>query len=132
MDNWVCYIIENNGCTYVGASNNATKRLRAHNGEISGGAKYTRSKGCGWKHVCIIHGFPTKIESLQFEWALKHVRPKNAGGINNRIKKLIILLNKKQWTRKSPLAETVPLTVEWVNDLYKPDNIIVPSYIQVH
>ena len=92
MDNWVCYIIENRGYTYVGVSNNAEKRLRAHNGEISGGAKYTRGKGKGWKHICIISGFPTKIESLQFEWALKHVPPRNAGGITNRIKKLVKLL----------------------------------------
>ena len=49
MDNWVCYIIENRGYTYVGVSNNAVKRLRAHNGEIKGGAKYTTSKGSGWK-----------------------------------------------------------------------------------
>ena len=57
--NWVCYIIENRGYTYVGISNNAVNRLRAHNGEIKGGAKYTTSKGSGWKHICIISGFPT-------------------------------------------------------------------------
>ena len=69
-------------------SNNVEKRLRAHNGEIKGGAKYTTSKGPGWKHICLIHGFPTKIESMQFEWALKHIKPRNAGGIIKRIKKL--------------------------------------------
>jgi len=113
---WSCYIIENLACgaTYVGVSNDVKKRLRAHNGEISGGAKYTTGKGKGWTHVCIIHGFPTKIESMQFEWALKHVAPRNAGGIKNRIKKLNILLNKERWTSKAPLAETMPLTVEWI------------------
>jgi structure-specific endonuclease subunit SLX1 len=128
--NWVCYIIENRGYTYVGVSNNAAKRLRAHNGEIKGGAKYTTSKGSGWKHICIISGFPTKIESMQFEWALKHVPPRNAGGIVNRIKKLFILCNKEQWTSKSPLAETMPLTIEWVNALYKPENNTLPVYIK--
>ena len=128
--NWVCYIIENRGYTYVGVSNNAAKRLRAHNGEIKGGAKYTTSKGSGWKHICIISGFPTKIESMQFEWALKHVPPRNAGGIVNRIKKLFILCNKEQWTSKSPLAETMPLTIEWVNTLYKPENNALPVYIK--
>ena len=62
MDEWSCYIIENNRYKYVGVSNNVEKRLRAHNGEIKGGAKYTTSKGKGWKHICIIRGFPTKIE----------------------------------------------------------------------
>jgi len=128
--NWVCYIIENRGYTYVGVSNNAAKRLRAHNGEIKGGAKYTTSKGSGWKHICIISGFPTKIESMQFEWALKHVSPRNAGGISNRIKKLFILCNKEQWTSNSPLAETMPLTIEWVNALYKPENNTLPVYIK--
>lgn len=127
--NWVCYIIENRGYTYVGVSNNAAKRLRAHNGEIKGGAKYTTSKGSGWKHICIISGFPTKIESMQFEWALKHVPPRNAGGISNRIKKLFILCNKEQWTSNSPLAETMPLTIEWINALYKPENNTLPVYI---
>jgi len=130
MDNWVCYIIENNGFTYVGVSNNAEKRLRAHNCEISGGAKYTTSKGAGWKHICIISGFPTKIESMQFEWALKHVPPRNAGGITNRIKKLLKLLNKERWTSKSPLAETMPLCIEWKNLNYRPENVDLPVYVK--
>lgn len=130
---WSCYIIENlvRGATYVGVSNDVKKRLRAHNGEISGGAKYTTGKGKGWEHVCIIHGFPTKIESMQFEWALKHVPPRNAGGIKNRIKKLNILLNKERWTSKAPLAETMPLTVEWIKVSYRrpPIEHSLPVYV---
>ena len=130
MDNWSCYIIENKGYTYVGVSNNVKKRLRAHNGEIKGGAKYTTSKGSGWKHICVIHGFPTKIESMQFEWALKHVPPRNAGGIKNRIKKLQILLHKENWTSKSPLSETMPLVIEWIDQSYRPDSFSLPVYIE--
>ena len=129
MDNWSCYIIENKGYTYVGVSNNVKKRLRAHNGEIKGGAKYTTSKGSGWKHICVIHGFPTKIESMQFEWAVKHVAPRNAGGIENRIKKLYTVLNKDRWTSKSPDANTVPLTVEWTMPEYKLETSELPNYI---
>ena len=121
MDKWSCYIIKNRKYTYVGVSNNVEKRLRAHNGEIKGGAKYTTSKGKGWKHICIIKGFPTKIESLQFEWALKHIPPKKAGGIENRIKKLEILLNKERWTSRAPLSETMPLVLEWIDKKYKKD-----------
>ena len=128
MDKWSCYIIENRGYTYVGVSNNVHKRLRAHNKEISGGAKYTTSKGKGWRHICVVHGFPTKIES--FEWALKHVPPRNAGGIKNRIKKLYKLINKEYWTGNSPLAETMPLTIEWVDSSYKNLNEELPVYIQ--
>ena len=129
MDKWSCYIIENRGYTYVGVSNNVHKRLRAHNKEISGGAKYTTSKGKGWKHICIVHGFPTKIESMQFEWALKHVPPRNAGGIINRIKKLKKLLYKEKWTSKSPLSETMPLTIEWVDKSHRPDDMNLPLYV---
>ena len=50
---------------------------------------------------------------MQFEWAVKHVVPRNAGGLVNRISKLYTVLNKAQWTSKSPLAETVSLELEW-------------------
>ena len=127
-DNWDFYIIENNGYTYAGVSNDPIKRLKKHNGEIAGGAKYTTSKGPGWKHVCIISGFRTKIESMQFEWASKHVPPRNAGGIKNRIKKLFILLNKEQWTSKSPLANEIALEIKW----FRRDILIeeTPEYIK--
>ena len=85
---WSFYIIYNDRATYAGVSPDPVRRLRQHNGEIKGGAKYTTSKGPGWKHICIISGFQDKIQSMQFEWAVKHVAPRNAGGITNRIKKL--------------------------------------------
>ena len=130
MGDWACYIIKNEKYTYVGVSNNVEKRLRAHNGEIKGGAKYTTSKGSGWKHICIIRGFPTKIESLQFEWALKNVPPKKAGGIKNRIKKIEFLLNKERWTSKAPLSETMPLTIEWKDEKHRNYNMILPIFIK--
>jgi predicted GIY-YIG superfamily endonuclease len=110
---WSFYIIQNKGSTYAGVSPDPIKRLRKHNGELSGGAKYTQSRGSGWTHVCLVHGFQTKIQALQFEWASKHVPPRDAGGINNRLKKLYILFNKERWTSKSPEASTVPLKLEW-------------------
>ena len=108
MESWKFYLIYNKNYTYAGVSQDPIKRLRKHNGEICGGAKYTTSKGPGWKHICIVSGFNTKIESMQLEWAIKHVAPRKAGGIRNRIKKLYILLNKERWTSKAPLSNTVP------------------------
>jgi len=110
---WAFYIIQNKGCTYAGVSPDPVKRLRKHNGELSGGAKYTQSKGPGWTPICLVHGFQTKIQALQFEWASKHVPPRDAGGVINRLKKLFILFNQQKWTSKSPEASTVPLTLEW-------------------
>ena len=127
-DKWIFYIVHNKGFTYAGVSPDPVKRLRKHNGEICGGAKYTLSKGKGWEHVCLIHGFQTKQQALQFEWASKHVPPRNVGGLEQRIKKLYILLNKSNWTSKSIDAYKVPLTIEWKKDV-PCSNRSVPSYI---
>jgi len=127
---WSFYIIQNKGSTYAGVSPDPVKRLRKHNGEISGGAKYTLSRGPGWTHICLVHGFQNKIQALQFEWASKHVPPRDAGGVINRLKKLFILFNKPLWTSKSPEASTVPLTLEW--KIQKPSSLAeqtLPSYI---
>ena len=125
---WSFYIIYNGGATYAGVSPNPIRRLRQHNGEIKGGAKYTTAKGPGWRHICVISGFQTKIQALQFEWAVKHVAPRNAGGIINRIKKLYEVLKRDHWTSKSPLASTVPLRIIWYADNPCKD-VILPKYI---
>ena len=129
-EKWSFYIIINNGYTYAGVSPDLHKRLRKHNGEITGGAKYTLSKGPGWKHVCLVHGFRSKIESMQFEWAVKHEPPRNVGGITSRIEKLFRVLKKPKWTSKSPDAKDVPLVLEWVIPNLKPENHeFLPNYI---
>jgi predicted GIY-YIG superfamily endonuclease len=125
---WSFYIIQNGNATYAGVSPDPIKRLKKHNGELSGGAKYTLSKGKGWEHICLVHGFQTKIESMQFEWAVKHVHPKNAGGIINRLQKLITVLQKIKWTQKSPDACDVPLHIEWIKTVEFGDYIL-PNYI---
>jgi predicted GIY-YIG superfamily endonuclease len=129
MDKWFFYIIINNNYTYAGVSPTPERRLRQHNGEIKGGAKYTTSKGSGWKHVCLIEGFTDKIQAMQFEWAVKHVQPRNEGGIENRIRKLYVVCNKERWTSKAPLAKDVPLKITWVD---KPNMLLclLPDYIE--
>ena len=117
MSDWHVYVICNNNYTYVGATPYPVRRLRQHNGEIKGGAKYTLSKGPGWKHICIISGFHTKIQALQFEWAVKHQPPRNVGGIKSRLKKLEEVMNKERWTSKSPLSIDIPLTVEFFDPI---------------
>jgi predicted GIY-YIG superfamily endonuclease len=130
IEPWSFYIIQNKGYTYAGVSPDPVKRLRKHNGELSGGAKYTQSKGPGWTHVCLVHGFQTKIQALQFEWAVKHVPPRDSGGLFNRLKKLYIVFNKTNWTSKSPEASTVALQLEW--KIPKPsilNELTLPLYI---
>lgn len=125
---WQFYIIANDTCTYAGVSPDPVRRLRQHNGEIKGGAKYTTSKGPGWRHICLISGFD-KIQSLQFEWAVKHYPPRDAGGIVNRLTKLIAVLNKKKWTSKSPDASTVFLTIDWL-EKHNIGEYSLPDYVK--
>jgi len=114
---WFFYLIQNDNFTYAGVSPDPTRRLRQHNKEIKGGAKYTTSKSPEWQHICLISGFRTKIEAMQFEWAIKHIPPRNLGGVINRIKKLYTLLNYDKWTSKSPDAVDVKLHIKWFIDI---------------
>ena len=127
-DGWSFYIIQNRGCTYAGVSPDPVRRLRQHNGEIKGGAKYTTSKGAGWTHICLVEGFRDKIDAMQFEWAVKHVPPRNAGGVANRIKKLYVTCAKERWTSKAPPARDVPLTIEWLHYI-DTEHVPLPDYV---
>jgi predicted GIY-YIG superfamily endonuclease len=127
---WKFYIIFNKKCSYAGVTPNIEERIKKHNGELSGGAKYTKSKGSGWKYICVVYGFPTKQNAMQFEWAVKHCMPRNARGIENRMKKLIDILSREKWTSNSPLASSIPLRIEWHNTEYKPKNYKLNHYIE--
>ena len=110
---WIFYIIENNRKTYAGVSPDPVRRLRQHNKEIVGGAKYTTAHAPGWRHICLVSGFKNKIQALQFEWAVKHAPPRNLGGVYQRFKKLNFICCKEKWTSKSPLSNTIPLTISY-------------------
>ena len=126
---YLVYILKSDNLSYVGMTNDFFRRWRQHNGEIKGGAKYTTGRGPGWRHICIVSGFHDKIQALQFEWAVKHFPPRNAGGIINRIKKLYGVLNKERWTGNSPEAKDVYLTVSF-NENVDVD-CSVPEYVLI-
>jgi hypothetical protein len=89
--NYVCYLIvsDSSSCTYVGITNCLEKRLRQHNGECSGGAKYT-CKGRPWRVYGYVEGFnQDKSYVLKFEWRWKYLSRKEKGNpIEKRIKAL--------------------------------------------
>jgi predicted GIY-YIG superfamily endonuclease len=129
-----CYLLESNkrNRSYVGASKNIIKRLRQHNGEIKGGAKYCRS-GRPWKMIVYVKGFIEYKQALQFEWSWKYETRKISRSGKTSIERRIIALNnlliKKRWTRNSPLSEEIPLTVYLlypINDL-----INIPNHINI-
>ena len=83
MDNWVCYVIVSNTSnqTYVGASNNAVKRLYNHNR----GAGAKRTRGQTWAHTFIISGFECKRSCLSFEAGFKRLGKRRVNSRFNEI-----------------------------------------------
>jgi predicted GIY-YIG superfamily endonuclease len=59
--------------TYIGVSNDIYRRLRQHNGEITGGAKYTR-QGRPWEIHTVYGPYETMSEACIVEWRAKRFR----------------------------------------------------------
>lgn len=90
-EEYVCYCLKSaptpKGAyrTYVGITNNFTRRIRQHNGEITGGARYTHAYR-PWAPLFRVHGFKTKRDVLRFEWAMKHRRRSRKGASPDAIR----------------------------------------------
>jgi putative endonuclease len=92
---YVVYVLINtsHNKTYVGITNNPNRRIRQHNGELVGGAKYTTSnKGSGqW----LFYGFIKNLEkrqSLSIEKRIKIKSKKLKGSPIERREKAIELI----------------------------------------
>lgn len=114
-NDYICYILRCDNYTYNGCTNNFKRRLRQHNREIKGGAKCTSRRG-PWKPICIIEGFKDQREALQAEWRIKRVegrrRPRKYCGPGGRIKGLVQILKREQFTSKSErLICDIPLKI---------------------
>lgn len=104
------YWLQAESRVYIGATVDPAKRLRQHNGEIAGGASRTRNRG-PWRFQCVISGFRTWKEALQYEWAFKYYS-KNCRCIPSRQNALNKLNTRERWTQNSPLASEINLTIE--------------------
>ena len=103
---YLVYLLKCENYSYVGMTNDIFKRLRQHNGEIKGGARYT-SKRKGWYPVLIIDGFTDMKSAMQCEWRLKRGKK----GASGRIKYLNdFLTNNERWTSKSDIIKEQNLT----------------------
>jgi predicted GIY-YIG superfamily endonuclease len=101
MSNYLCYCIrnENENKTYIGITNNFKKRIRQHNGILSGGAKYTH--GDKWSPIIILTGFISKNQVLRFEYLWKKCKIKTTykSGIMKRLEIMDYLFSKNdEWS----------------------------------
>ncbi len=137
-----CYILRNDDDqTYNGYTNNPWKRIRQHNGEIVGGAKYTRGKS-KWQIYVLLTGFKTYNNALSCEWKIKHptgakMRPKKYCGVEGRVKSLNVVLNLDKWTSKCiDENKDCQYILFIVNDMVKyledvPDNITIVAVDEI-
>ena len=91
-----CYMLinESKRNTYVGYTVTPLKRIRQHNCEIKGGAKYTKKFGPNWSFVLVLTSpdFDNHL-ALSLEWHMKpHGRKQQVPG--NPIDRRIALLQK--------------------------------------
>ena len=128
---WYCYILRNtqqqySHLTYNGSTNNPHRRLRQHNQEIVGGARYTMSVNGGWEIYAILTGFPDHRNALSCEWRIKHTngrpgkRPKQHLGMEGRIRGLNEVLKLEQWTKQCQMKNCdMNLTLYIAEDIIK-------------
>ena len=141
---WYCYLLRNiqpefANLTYNGSTNDPKRRLRQHNKEIKGGAKFTSITTGGWEIYCLMSGFPDHVNTLQAEWRFKHCtgkpgpRPKCYCGVAGRIRGLNEVLPLTNWTSKSVIdnrASSFKLFI--VQDMVKHlDFSLIPENIEV-
>ena len=94
INNWSLYLLENtiNKKTYLGVTVNINRRIRQHNGELVGGARYTSSnKGEGEWHLRAIVNNLTKSQALSYERIVKNKRRKGKG--KTPLEKRLYLMN---------------------------------------
>jgi len=129
---WVCYLlrlkqvdgVRRSQMTYNGSTNDLFRRLRQHNGEITGGAKATSRYHGQWEVYCFMTGFCDHVNALQAEWRWKHPsnsrqRPACYMGVKGRIKGLNCVLGLNQWTMNSTIQnDTCQYELYVLEDVY--------------
>jgi predicted GIY-YIG superfamily endonuclease len=101
--------------SYIGCTINFPQRLRQHNGEITGGARYTRGFR-PWKPVFHVTGL-LHSEALKLEYALKKKRVAGKAGIAGRRATLEKCMQLERWTSTAPRVKSILHRIKIVNFL---------------
>lgn len=138
MSSYIMYTIVSD-CgrrSYVGITKNFTRRLKQHNGQIKGGARYT--KGFSWRPAFIVKGFDKDRTVRQFEWRMhRKFGSGNGAPLERRIRQFSSLLQRPRatssctdtrclnnlaihWFLPSPAATLVPWP-SFVRHYFPPD-----------
>lgn len=142
MEYHYCYILKNSheedkNRTYNGYTTNIKRRLRQHNGELKGGARYTKKYGDStWEVYALIRGFPDKINALQCEWRIKKPNNKTRKGKLCTPEGRIIGLNKilklPKWTNNSTIQNDSFNLDVWILNEYSHLLTDLPQNINIH
>jgi len=120
---YYCYILKNQTAinkTYNGFTVNPARRLRQHNQEIKGGAKFTKKYGNkDWQMFVLISGFPDSQNALQCEWRIKHPDCKRKISTKymspfGRINGLNEILKSDQWTSFTTIPSNTLILTIWI------------------
>lgn len=80
---WFVYLLVSNASAapYIGKTNDLTRRLREHNGELAGGAARTHRAAAvtPWTRALHVRGFPDERAALNFEWRWQYDARRAAG-----------------------------------------------------
>ena len=72
---WTVYVLrsENHPATYVGIALDVERRVRQHNGELNGGARFTRA-GRPWALAASYGPYASRADAQRAEYQLKNLR----------------------------------------------------------
>jgi predicted GIY-YIG superfamily endonuclease len=134
---YYCYLLRNGNCTYNGYTVAPKRRLRQHNGEIKGGAKYTSSKGDGWEMYFLMTGFPNPNNAMSFEWRLRHPdnkrkRPTKYSGPKGRINGLADIIGLENWTNQTSINNSEQQFKIWITEDMKGILKDIPNNIEIN
>lgn len=138
-----CYILKNSyqpdkNRTYNGFTNNPKRRIRQHNKEIKGGARYTGKHGnSSWEIYALVCGFPNMVNALQCEWRIKHPdnkrkRPYKYNRPEGRIKGLNKVLKLDYWTSQSTCRSSDMKLDVYILKEYSHLLTDMPDHITIH